>query len=155
MEISWTIYENTWFLRCKRYENKNWLMQNHIRALFTLPNIAKKTAGQLREMLDSITQHLRCSNSLVQKIEHRDSREQQVWCNHSQIMGDRRVRKRLAVPRRYENLFGEKGWHARYAEICKNGKELEEYMRHAKVHKQDLRHCRVFLLSLQWVLLNQ
>lgn len=64
IEVTAANYEIAWEMLIDRYENKNLMIHNHIRAIFEHPNINKESHIELRNMFDSVTKHLRSLNTL-------------------------------------------------------------------------------------------
>ena len=73
LEFSEANYTIAWEALRGRFDNKNLLVHNHIKAIFNIEPINKECASQLRRMLDNINKHLRALNALDQHTEHWDS----------------------------------------------------------------------------------
>ncbi|XP_056647359.1 uncharacterized protein LOC130452030 [Diorhabda sublineata] len=66
LEISAGTYKVAWDLLCKRYDNKEALIYNHLDALFGLKKTEnrKVSSFKLRNLSDTVSKHLRALNSL-------------------------------------------------------------------------------------------
>lgn len=73
LECSASNYQVAWDLLVKRYENKQVLIKNHIKAIFELEPIAKESLLSLRGLLDGMTRHLRALEVLGQPVNYWDS----------------------------------------------------------------------------------
>ncbi|XP_030759214.1 uncharacterized protein LOC115884703, partial [Sitophilus oryzae] len=73
LECSSSNYEVAWQLLVDRYENKQLLVKNHIKALFQLDSISKESFSGLRNLLDSMTRHLRALEVLGQPVSSWDA----------------------------------------------------------------------------------
>lgn len=73
LEISAGNYKIAWDLICERYANKRLLIQNHIKALFSLQQINKESSIQLRQLIDNLSKHIRSLNTLGQPTQHWDA----------------------------------------------------------------------------------
>ncbi|KAJ8961472.1 hypothetical protein NQ318_014720 [Aromia moschata] len=61
-----------WQLINDRYENKNLLVNNHVKALFNLPAVSKESHVFLRSLLDKLNNHLRVLRVLEQPVDKWD-----------------------------------------------------------------------------------
>ncbi|XP_036145647.1 uncharacterized protein LOC118646570 [Monomorium pharaonis] len=66
-------YEIAWNLVVERFDNKRIIIQNHVRSLFELPNIAKESLTGLRALMDGALRHLRALKTLGLQTEHWDA----------------------------------------------------------------------------------
>lgn len=58
LEVSDSNYSEAWQLLCKRYDNKRQLINNHLKALFSIESV-RETDKSLRFIVDHITKNLR------------------------------------------------------------------------------------------------
>lgn len=65
-------YEIAWKLLHERYENKQILMKNHIKAIFELPILSKETHTGLNQILDGLEKNLNALKVLNRPTEHWD-----------------------------------------------------------------------------------
>lgn len=72
LEFSAVNYHNAWDLLCHRYDNKRLLVHNHLKALFSLEPINKESSGQIRQIVDNVSKHLRALNTLNLPTDHWD-----------------------------------------------------------------------------------
>lgn len=52
-------YMEAWSAVKEHFDNKRWIIQKHIRAIFDTPTLNKENHVNLRELLDTILKHLR------------------------------------------------------------------------------------------------
>nr|CAI5838924.1 unnamed protein product [Callosobruchus analis] len=64
LSISSENYQIAWQLLEERYENKQYIVNNHIKAIFELPIALKESHSNLRQILDGIQKHLRALDVL-------------------------------------------------------------------------------------------
>ncbi|XP_018367012.1 PREDICTED: uncharacterized protein LOC108763673 [Trachymyrmex cornetzi] len=62
-------YKDAWDAVKERFDNKRWIIQRHIRAIFEAPSLLKENHSQLRELLDTISKHLRALKALKRPAE--------------------------------------------------------------------------------------
>lgn len=72
IEVSASNYTTAWQFLIDRFENKNLIIHNHIRAIFEHPNIIKESYVDLRNLFDSITKHLRSLKTLGEQTDSWD-----------------------------------------------------------------------------------
>ncbi|KAJ8944541.1 hypothetical protein NQ318_009704 [Aromia moschata] len=72
LEVSSANYNAAWQLINDRYENKNLLVNNHVKALFNLPAVSKESHVFLRSLLDKLNNHLRALRVLEQPVDKWD-----------------------------------------------------------------------------------
>ncbi|KAJ8946765.1 hypothetical protein NQ318_018974 [Aromia moschata] len=72
LEVSSANYNAAWQLINDRYENKNLLVNNHVKALFNLPAVSKESHVFLRSLLDKLNNHLRALRVLEQPVDQWD-----------------------------------------------------------------------------------
>ncbi|KAJ8947301.1 hypothetical protein NQ317_003027, partial [Molorchus minor] len=72
LEVSSANYNAAWQLINARYENKNLLINNHIKSLFNLPTVNKESHLALRSLLDKLNNHLRALKVLELPVDHWD-----------------------------------------------------------------------------------
>lgn len=72
IEFSASNYNSAYEVLCKRFNNKNLLINNHLDALFSLEKITKSSSAKLRNLSDSVCKHLRALNVLGQNVEYWD-----------------------------------------------------------------------------------
>lgn len=72
IEFSANNYSLAYELLCKRYNNENILINNHLEALFSLEKITKGTSMKFRLLSDNVSKHLRALKMLNLKVEHWD-----------------------------------------------------------------------------------
>uniref|UniRef100_A0A6P7G6N7 Uncharacterized protein LOC114334639 n=1 Tax=Diabrotica virgifera virgifera TaxID=50390 RepID=A0A6P7G6N7_DIAVI len=65
-------YDIAWSLLIERFENKQLLVNNHIKALFNLPLVTKESNQGLRQLLDNTQKHLRALEVLKRPTKHWD-----------------------------------------------------------------------------------
>lgn len=63
----------SWDILKERFENKNIIIHNHVKALFELSLVTKDSHTSLRDLSDSMSQHLRALESLGQPVNSWDS----------------------------------------------------------------------------------
>ncbi|XP_045463807.1 uncharacterized protein LOC123673366 [Harmonia axyridis] len=73
LEISANNYDVAWKLITERFENKQILVNNHIKHLFNLPNILRESNQGLRQLLDGLQKHLRALEALKLPIDKWDA----------------------------------------------------------------------------------
>ncbi|XP_050500830.1 uncharacterized protein LOC126880811 [Diabrotica virgifera virgifera] len=66
-------YMYAWETLCNRYNNKRMLVDNHIKALFNIQNLAKESASGIRTLIDTVKKHLYALKSLELPTEHWDA----------------------------------------------------------------------------------
>lgn len=67
LEFSAANYKTAWDLLCERYNNTSYLINNHVKLLFSLPTSTRESATELRKLLDAMVKHLRSLNTLGQE----------------------------------------------------------------------------------------
>lgn len=72
LEISSDNYEETWQLLRQRYDNKQLIIQKHIKALFELPVVIKENYISLRSLLDGVSKHKRALKALGRSTDEWD-----------------------------------------------------------------------------------
>jgi len=65
-------YYDAWTAVKERYDNKRWIIQKHVRAIFDVPTLNKENHTALRELLDTILKHLRALKALKRPTESWD-----------------------------------------------------------------------------------
>jgi len=65
-------YHDAWTAVKERYDNKRWIIQKHVRAIFDVPTLNKENHVALRELLDTILKHLRALKALKRPTESWD-----------------------------------------------------------------------------------
>ncbi|XP_030753971.1 uncharacterized protein LOC115880817 [Sitophilus oryzae] len=73
LEFSADNYEIAWNILCERYNNTRLLTNNHIKSLFNLDSIAKRSSDKLRNMIDSVNKHLRALQTMGEPVESWDT----------------------------------------------------------------------------------
>lgn len=73
IEFSANNYKVAWELLCDRYNNKNILINNHLKALFSFDAITKESFKALRFVVDHFAKHLRALESLDQPTDKWDA----------------------------------------------------------------------------------
>lgn len=66
-------YKVAWDLLCLRYDNKQVLINNHLKALFNIDSINKESYKCLRYLIDNVSKNLRALNTLGQPTEKWDA----------------------------------------------------------------------------------
>ena len=66
-------YPTAWSLLTDRYENKQLIVYNYIKALFDCPNVSKESYTDLRNLYDLFNKNLRSLNSLGQNTQNWDT----------------------------------------------------------------------------------
>ncbi|CAH1979224.1 unnamed protein product [Acanthoscelides obtectus] len=72
LEISNQNYNVAWDLLEERFENKQLLVNNHIKALFDIPTIQREGYASLRDLVDRLQKHLRALEVLKLPVSHWD-----------------------------------------------------------------------------------
>lgn len=101
LEISDCNYQVAISLLRDRYDNKKRLVHDHIKCIFNLPQLAKENAPQLRDIVDSLTKHLRSLASLklsqeqlfqsviiyiiASKFDHRTARDWETFITKNEL----------------------------------------------------------------------
>nr|XP_012215470.1 PREDICTED: uncharacterized protein LOC105667914 isoform X2 [Linepithema humile] len=57
-------YQEAWDSLKERFDNKRWIVQKHLRAIFEAPAVNKENHTALRELLDAILKHVRALRAL-------------------------------------------------------------------------------------------
>ncbi|XP_071574017.1 uncharacterized protein [Temnothorax nylanderi] len=65
-------YHEAWTAVKERFDNKRWIIQKHIRAIFDAPALTKENHVNLRELLDTILNHLRALKAIKRPTESWD-----------------------------------------------------------------------------------
>lgn len=73
IEFSSSNYNVAWNLLCERYNNKNILINNHLKALFNFEAINRESFKALRFIIDHFSKHLRALESLGQPTDKWDA----------------------------------------------------------------------------------
>lgn len=64
LEVSDRNYDLAWDLLRERYDNKRVIVQTHIKAILELPTMTRKNAGELRQIADGVSRHVRALTAL-------------------------------------------------------------------------------------------
>lgn len=64
IEITTDNYHEAWMTIKDRFDNKRWIINKHIKAMFEAPSLTKENHIALRELLDTILKHLRALKAL-------------------------------------------------------------------------------------------
>ncbi|XP_011858104.1 PREDICTED: uncharacterized protein LOC105555686 [Vollenhovia emeryi] len=64
IEITTDNYPEVWAAIKDRFDNKRWIIHKHIKAMFEAPSLTKENHIALRELLDTISKHLRALKAL-------------------------------------------------------------------------------------------
>ncbi|XP_049865132.1 uncharacterized protein LOC126366187 [Pectinophora gossypiella] len=64
IEFTSTNYRIAWDLLCQRYDNKNILIYNHLKALFKIDPLTRESHKSLRYIIDLVTKNLRALKTL-------------------------------------------------------------------------------------------
>lgn len=64
IETTTANYHEAWSSVKERFDNKRWIIQKHIRAIFDTPAVTKENHMALRELLYTILKHLRALKAL-------------------------------------------------------------------------------------------
>lgn len=72
LPVSEANYETAWELICNRFNNKNSLVFNHIKAIFNSPKLHMSTSKCLRSLIDETTKNLRTLKGLGLPTDHWD-----------------------------------------------------------------------------------
>lgn len=64
IETTTANYHEAWAAVKERFDNKRWIVQKHIRAMFEAPSVSKENHTALRELLDTILKHVRALKAL-------------------------------------------------------------------------------------------
>lgn len=62
-------YNEAWAAVKERFDNKRWIIQKHIRAIFEAPTLTKESHIKLRELLDIVLKHLRALKAMKRPTE--------------------------------------------------------------------------------------
>ncbi|XP_067217193.1 uncharacterized protein [Linepithema humile] len=73
LEFTAVNYTVAWKTICNRFNNKRLLAHNHIKAIFNIVSIKEESAAQIREVVDTLSKHLRALNALDQATKHWDA----------------------------------------------------------------------------------
>jgi len=65
-------YYDAWTAVMEHYDNKRWIIQKHVRAIFDIPTLNKENHAALRKLLDTIFKHLHALKALKRPIESLD-----------------------------------------------------------------------------------
>jgi Protein of unknown function (DUF1759)/Putative peptidase (DUF1758) len=57
-------YDNAWAELCKRFDKKRVLVNNHVKAIFSIDKVQKEDAQAYRKLLDEVSKHLTALKSL-------------------------------------------------------------------------------------------
>ena len=71
-EITSKNYKEAWDLLKLRFDNKRWIVQSHISALFNLQTLQRENHVSLRNLIDSTLKHLRALKALGLETDHWD-----------------------------------------------------------------------------------
>lgn len=66
-------YDAAWDLLCARFNNNKLLINNHIRALFSLESIVRESDTSLRFVIDHVSKNLRALENLGLPVQHWDA----------------------------------------------------------------------------------
>lgn len=66
-------YQVAWDLLCNRYNNKNVLINNHLKSFFTLDSLNKESHKSLRFIVDHVSKNLRALNTLGERTDMWDT----------------------------------------------------------------------------------
>lgn len=66
-------YSLAWNTLCGRYENKNILIQNHVKGLFSLPVLVSENSKELRVLIDDVSKHITSLKGLNQPCDSWDT----------------------------------------------------------------------------------
>ncbi|KAJ0181414.1 hypothetical protein K1T71_003499 [Dendrolimus kikuchii] len=66
-------YRNAWSLLCERYDNKQLLVNNHVKSLFSVNAIQRESSHGIRNIVDVTNKNLRALQTLKQPVEHWDT----------------------------------------------------------------------------------
>ncbi|XP_011175283.1 uncharacterized protein LOC105207483 [Solenopsis invicta] len=72
LEILGANYMVAWNLLKERYDNKRVIVQNHIKALMSLPSMIKENSSELRQIADGAAKHLHALEALKQPTDKWD-----------------------------------------------------------------------------------
>lgn len=73
LEFTAENYEYAWELLLNRFQNERLLVNNHVKALFSLPKINKESSFLIRKLIDSVTRNLRSLKSLEEPTDSWDT----------------------------------------------------------------------------------
>ncbi|XP_030761095.1 uncharacterized protein LOC115886162 [Sitophilus oryzae] len=73
LEFSANNYAVAWDLLCDRYNNSRLLVQNHIKVIFNIQAFSKESSKTLRNIIDTLSKHLKALKQLNQPAEHWDT----------------------------------------------------------------------------------
>ena len=64
-------YSVAWELLKKRYDNRKFIVESHVRTLLDIPCVSKEFS--VRNLLNTVQKHIRALKALVQPVDHRDT----------------------------------------------------------------------------------
>ncbi|XP_047024876.1 uncharacterized protein LOC124633636 isoform X1 [Helicoverpa zea] len=73
IEFTSNNYKVAWDLVCQRYNNKNLLINNHLKALFNIEALTRESHKALRFLIDLVSKNLRALNTLGQPTDKWDA----------------------------------------------------------------------------------
>ncbi|XP_071057316.1 uncharacterized protein [Onthophagus taurus] len=73
IEFSANNYKTAWDVLCKRFNNTNILIYNHLESLITFEKMKKGSSVKIRQLIDTVGKHLRALDILGQKTEYWDT----------------------------------------------------------------------------------
>lgn len=73
IEFTSNNYNIAWDLLCQRYNNKNILINNHLKALFKIEHLTRESHRSIRYLIDIITKNLRALTTLGLPVDHWDA----------------------------------------------------------------------------------
>lgn len=73
LEASASNYDVAWKLLQTRFENKRLIVNNHVKALFEIPQVSREPNTSVRNLLDNMLKHLRALKNLKQPVEYWDT----------------------------------------------------------------------------------
>lgn len=73
LEVSASNYKLAWDLLCERYDNKRLLINNHLKALFSIEAMCKESDLALRSLIDHLSKNLRALKALGEPVDYWDT----------------------------------------------------------------------------------
>ncbi|XP_050301507.1 uncharacterized protein LOC126739751 [Anthonomus grandis grandis] len=73
LDFSANSYDMAWNTLCERFNNKNLLIQNHLKAIFNMESIVMVTAARVRYIYENLYKHLNSLKQLGEPIESWDT----------------------------------------------------------------------------------
>nr|CAI5840397.1 unnamed protein product [Callosobruchus analis] len=66
-------YKNAYDAVIERYDNIRLLTLNHVHAIFSIPQITKETAEEMRRIIDTVSKHFKSLEQLGEQVDTWDT----------------------------------------------------------------------------------